>query len=346
MKVDFTIKEKLVGVFVITGAFILLSTIVVIGRGKDWFENYATFYSTFQESYNLQTNAAVKLYNTQIGKVNQITLVEDKVRVKLLILEQYISRIRTDTIATVESPTFIGSEYVSITPGNPDSPLIPEGGEIKSMERKSISDYMEEFEVEKTAKMFIGAVQNLSEITETLKDPEGPLFSALHTINRTLNRFDEIVMNVQNGKGFLGDLLKSEDIILTLRTELEQIRIILTHLEKATEQSPELMTRAVDGLTTIQDVSTELSKSAPMIRQILKQIDESMVNLATVIDNLKKGSYDVPKITQSTEKGIEEIRDGVENVDKVVRSLQKNILIRQNIPPEPVVDDMDAGLRE
>ena len=48
-------------------------------------------------------------------------------------------------MATVESPTLIGSEYISITPGSKTAPLVPPGGYIASMPRKSISNYMDEF---------------------------------------------------------------------------------------------------------------------------------------------------------------------------------------------------------
>jgi len=61
---------------------------------------------------------------TIIGKVKKITLTDDKVKVEQAILQEYASRIRNDTIAIVESPTFIGSEYVSIKPGAFDAPVI------------------------------------------------------------------------------------------------------------------------------------------------------------------------------------------------------------------------------
>ena len=61
--------------------------------------------------------------------------------------------------------------------------------------------------------------------------------------------------------------------------------------------------------------------------------------------NAEEGSYDIPRITQSARYGIEEIREGVENIDKVVQSLQQNVLIRSNLPPEPVGQNTDAGLR-
>lgn len=87
-----------------------------------WYYNYSGFtfnaFGSIDESYNLQINAAVELFKTDIGKVKKINLVENRVRVTLEILEEYAPRIRMDSIASVESPTFIGDGYVSIKPGS------------------------------------------------------------------------------------------------------------------------------------------------------------------------------------------------------------------------------------
>ncbi|MGD9212743.1 MAG: MlaD family protein, partial [Desulfobacteraceae bacterium] len=149
MDLTFNRMERIVGTFVIGIIILLLSTVVIIGRGKNWFEKSVIYFTTFNEGYNLQINTPVKLFKADIGKVKKITLVENKVKVKLSILQKYQSRIRMDSVAVVESPTFIGSEYVSIVPGSTEALPIPEEGEIPSRERTSIADILEKFQVEK-----------------------------------------------------------------------------------------------------------------------------------------------------------------------------------------------------
>jgi ABC-type transporter Mla subunit MlaD len=61
--------------------------------------------------------------------------------------------------------------------------------------------------------------------------------------------------------------------------------------------------------------------------------------------NLEKGSHDIPRVTQSAAQGIHEIRGAVDNIDKVVKSLKKNFLIKPNLSPEPEAENVDAGLR-
>lgn len=117
MELNYTKKEKLAGLFVFITAILLLTALIMIGRGKDWFKRHVTYYTTFTESYNLKEDADVKLLETKIGRVQEISLLRDRVRVKLIILEDYAPRIRLGSVATVKSPTLIGSEYISIKPG-------------------------------------------------------------------------------------------------------------------------------------------------------------------------------------------------------------------------------------
>ena len=317
MRITFDAREKIVGAFMVIMVILLLAIVVMLGRGKDWFETYVTYYTVFDEAYNLNENAQVKLYKADIGKVKSVRLEGDKVKVKLAILEDYASRIKTDSVAIVESPTFIGSEYVSIKPGTPKAAPIPENGTIPSQAKKSLDDVMAEFEVEKTAKMFVKSVQAFSEIVEHLQDPEGPLYASLDNMAEAMAHIEAVTREIREGKGSVGKLVYSEELIQEIYERISHVNKILVNIEDATQKAPEII--------------DSLKKSTEMINQILV--------------NIEKGSQDVPTVTKSTKHGIMEIRDSVEEIDKVVQSVQKNFLIRPNLPPEPEPENIDAGLR-
>jgi len=344
MEITYNRKEKIVGIFVISIALLLLSAIIVIGRGKNWFEKYNTYYTTFNESYNLKVGADVKLFKTNIGKVKAIT-VENKVKVKLVILEKYESRIRTNTLATVESPTLIGSEYISIIPGSADAPLLPQGGDISSKAKKSIADVMAEFEVEETVRKLVQAIQDIAEFTQTLNDPNGPLLSAFENINKTTQHVEAITRGIEDGDGTLGNLLTSTQLLDVILMRLKSVGEILASLSEASSKTPGTVDQAQTSLAGVEDVTRGVTESVAILKDILVQLETNMPTIKAILENVEKGSQDVPEITTSTITGIQEIRDGVENVDKVFQSLQKNVLIKSNLPPEAVGENTDAGLR-
>jgi phospholipid/cholesterol/gamma-HCH transport system substrate-binding protein len=331
MEVDYNKKEKIVGTFVIGMVVIMLAMLIIIGRGKDWFKTYITYYTTFDESYNLRENAAVKLYKTDIGKIKKITLAEDKVKVKLIILEDYSSRIRSDSVAIVDSPTFIGSEYIAIIPGTAEAPLIKEGGKIPSREKKSVDDILAEFEVEKTAKMVIPAIQDVAEIAQIMRDPKGPLFASLDSFNRTLSYFERVARDIEAGKGTIGGIIRSRELLDKILSDLDKLGEILENINKASSKTPVVMDQVQDNLAAIKKIGNDVSESVSSIKRIVKQVEEN---------------HDIPEITHSVKNGIKEIRDSVDEIDKVVQSLQENFLIKSNLPPEEEPENIDAGLRQ
>ncbi len=324
MEMEFSRKERVVGAFVIIVSLLLMATLVVIGRGKEWFATHVTYHTTFNESYNLQKNAAVKLFKTDIGKVKDITLQNDRVLVRLAIQEKYASRIRQDAIAVVESPTFIGSEYLSIIPGSSESPQIPEQGEIPSREKRSLEDFLTEFEVEKTAKMVVAVIQEFAMFAETFGDPKGPLYTALNNIEKTSQDAALIVAELRAGKGPLGTILRSEKLLKQIVGNLERMGAILENIDIAAAKAPAAMEQ---------------------VRKVLDDLYASTGDLKVIVDNIKAGSHKVPEITTTFQDGIDEIREGVEQIDRIVQSLRESFLIRANLPAEPVLESTDAQAR-
>lgn len=336
MDLEFSRRERIVGTFMVVIIALLLSTLFILGKGKGWFERYIPYYTVFEESYNLQRGAAVKLYNTDVGKVRRVTVTGNHVRVDLDILETYSSRIREDTIATVESPTLIGSEFVAIrTGGRSDAELIPPEGEIFSQEKKSIADILAEFQVEKTAKMVIGAVQDLAEMTETLKDPKGPVFTAMDTVN-------QILLDLQEGKGTLGSLLKSRELMEEIHIRMTEVSRILAHVEEAAAKTPKTVDLVNQNLEQVTVVGENVSGA---VEEVLASLRQELAKISRMVDDIEAAGKDVPAITRSTRSGIQEIREGIREIDKVVTSVQKNILIRGNLPEEAPAEALDADGR-
>jgi phospholipid/cholesterol/gamma-HCH transport system substrate-binding protein len=256
----------------------------------------------------------VKLFKAEIGHVTKVQLVGDAVRVQMSIFEEYHTRFREDTVVTVESPTFIGSEFVAVRPGKPDSPLIPPGGTVKSEEKKTIAQILAEYEVEETAKRLTETIRNLADIIDELRDPQGPLFVSLNSIEKNLKNLETVTTGLKEGEGTAGQLLRSDELIKRVNTSMERLDNVL---------------QSVEGVTP--EVTANLRESIEKIREI------------TV--TLEKGSREVPAVIRTTKRGIQEVRDGLNEVNRVVKALEQSPLIRGNLPPKPEGKDLDAGLR-
>jgi phospholipid/cholesterol/gamma-HCH transport system substrate-binding protein len=314
MELKFSRMDRVVGIFLIAILALMVGTVVLIGRGKDWFRPTVTYYTQFKENYNLAPGSSVKLYKAEIGHVKDVQLVGDAVRVRMSIFEEYHTRFREDTVATVESPTFIGSEYLAIRPGKPDSPLVPSGGTIKSEEKKTISQILAEYEVEETAKRLTETIRNLADIVEELKDPQGPLFTSLNSIEKNLKNLETVTTGLKEGEGTAGQLLRSDELINRVNASMGRLDNVLKNIEGATPE-------------------------------VTANLRESMEKIREITSNLEKGSREVPTVVRTTKRGIHEIREGIDEINRLVKALEKNPLIRGYIPPKPEGKDLDAGLR-
>jgi len=336
MVLKFGAKEQFVGIFLVITLFILTGAIVFIAQGKNWFKKHEQYHTFFKEGYNLSPGANVTLYHTKIGKVVKVRLTEDnRVRVDLKILAKYASKMREDTIATVESPTIIGSEYIAILPGTTQSPLLPPGTEIISTEKKALSDYMKEFKIEEKVEILSGIMKNIKEITDRLKDPEGGLFGTLDNIKemtarlkdpkgqifisldnihhmtdrlkdpkgelfQTLDNLASISQKIKKGEGAVGRLLIKDDLYRKIEEEINKVDSVLGNIELTTTRIPVIIDKAEKRLIEIKKPLTEL-------------------------DNILK---DVPEIMNTVKRELDAISD-------ILSSVKENFLIKRNLPPAP-----------
>jgi len=336
MDLKFGLREKLVGIFLVLTLFILTGAIVFIAQGKNWFKKHHPYHTYFKEGYNLAPGSKVTLYNTRIGKVVKVSLTEDnRVMVRLKILAKYTSRIREDTIATVESPTIIGSEYIAIIPGTIQRPLIPPGGEIPSKEKKALTDYMEDFKVgemlesltdiaknikEITERLkdpgggIFGTLDNIKEITARLKDPKGHLFTSLDNIRqttarlknpkrgifRTLDNLASITHSIKKGKGSAGRLLIKDDLYLKIEDKINKLDSILDNIQLTTARMPALIDETEKRIKEIKGPLTELEKTLKAVPEIMNTIQGEL-----------------------------------EEVNKITEAVKQNFLIKRYLPPAP-----------
>ncbi len=345
MVTDFSTKEKVVGMFGIFMAILLLATTIVIGRGKDWFRPTMTVYATFREGYNLEVNTPVKLYNTNIGKVKHIELAGEKVKVEMNIFKAFSDRMREGSVATVESPTLIGSEFVSIKPGPMDAPPLMDGALILSRAKKSIADILAEFEVEKTAKMVVDAVQGIAETAQQLRQPEGPLMTSLSQIEAITRHLEMVAADLQSGSGTAGSLLKSRELLESVLTQIDRLGPILEDLAAAVHKAPPTIDMVQENLASLQIVGDKTSVGLDQIHRILADVELSVVQLRRTLNNIEAGSAELPDIVRTTREGVQELRDGIESADEIMESVKQNPLIRSNLPVSPSPDATGAGLR-
>ncbi|MDD5451456.1 MAG: MlaD family protein [Desulfovibrionales bacterium] len=277
----FSIMEKMVGALLILTIIVVTGSVIVIGRGKAWFRDYGIYNIVFDEGYNLREGATVKIFNTDVGRVTSLEITpQNKVGVTIKILRGYSKLIRRDSVAVVASPTFIGSEYISISAGSPESPLISEEGTIPSKRKKSLSDYAEEFHLEEKFNALTRILYSLEETMDQIKDPEGPLLGTLWDLRAITN-------DIKRGQG-LGNVLVKNDLYEQLDRQMAHLEATLANAEKTSqglEQAARVLPEAMQEMRKIlHDIKTA-SRDAPAIAQGAR---ENLQKLDQILESAKR----------------------------------------------------------
>ena len=325
MRLQYSTMERMTGAFILLTLLIFLFTVAVVGRGKNWFRKHVVFYTTFDEGYNLVSGSRVKLLGTDIGSVVEVGLSEsNQARVKIRVLADYAPRIRANSVATVESPTVIGSEYININPGTTNAPPIPPEGEIPTKEKKKLTEYLEEYEVGAKLENIGKILEDLAQITGELKDPKGPLLGTLGSLNH-------ISKTVDAGEGSLGRLVKSDELHRQIQDELNAISRLVATLQETADH-------LAQAGSNIEEGSKNMEKTTRETPEMVDKVQDLLDRLLRVSAIMEKAMVEVPEISTQA-------REGMREVNLILQSVKENFLIRPNLPPTPESESHGLEIR-
>lgn len=282
MSLPYTRREKLAGLFFLTGMVIIFLSAVIVGGGRDWFRSHNTYYALYNDGYGLTPGGKVRLRRIDIGRVTRMELTENnKVKVHLSILAEYGDRITTDTVAAIGSPTFIGSEYVDIQPGSPKTEIIPPGGQIPSMERKSLEDYFRELRLDVMLARVEAIMVNIDSMTHQLQEPTGPFMGTLSDVRK-------ITSAVAEGEGTLGQLLSND-------AAFKEIQKILTDIQKITGNFTSVSGNLGESLPPIINkvnrITSQVERATRRAPDTMRGAQRGVDNANQVLESVKRNFF-------------------------------------------------------
>jgi phospholipid/cholesterol/gamma-HCH transport system substrate-binding protein len=106
------------GIFVILGLTLFVSTIYFVGKQKNIFGNTFHLRSQFKTVSGLKVGNNVRFSGINIGNVNDVELLTDtSVMVDMVIRKKYQEFIKTDARASIGSDGLMGDKVLTISPG-------------------------------------------------------------------------------------------------------------------------------------------------------------------------------------------------------------------------------------
>jgi phospholipid/cholesterol/gamma-HCH transport system substrate-binding protein len=123
--------EMVVGLFVLVGILCLGYLSIKLGKleliGGEIYEVQAEFNS----ASGLKPGSAIEIAGVEVGRIREITLIEDRAKVTLAVNNSV--KLYTDTIASIKTRGIIGEKFLALSPGGGGDPLKP-GDTIRDTE--------------------------------------------------------------------------------------------------------------------------------------------------------------------------------------------------------------------
>ena len=169
-------------IFVVAvSALSVLSVLTYLLSGGTWLKAKAYLTTYIPDSTGLEPGADVLLNGVKIGRVEsvQLTRLQDRnriVEVRLKIEEVFLPYIPEDSVTTIDSANLLGDEYININMGRSPQP-VRAGGQLRFPPPSNL-------------------MQNID----------------LRQFEAQLRTIDQIIQDIQAGKGPLGQFVMSDDL--------------------------------------------------------------------------------------------------------------------------------------
>jgi phospholipid/cholesterol/gamma-HCH transport system substrate-binding protein len=285
------------GSVVMGGLLFLVLMLYMIGKNRSLFGSTYKLKARFCNVQGLVAGNNVRFSGIETGTVKRISIVNDTIiEVEMLINKKMQSIIKRNAVASIGTEGLVGNKVVNIIPGRqPSSPAI-EGDILLTRESVDTDDMAKTLfktnndvaEIAAELKLTVQRINNSKAFWHLLEDESIPreLRTSLGNIRHAtakagtlVNSLQDIVTDIQAGKGSVGALLRDTSFALDLKEVLAKIKEVEIKADSLTAE----ITRMVAGIQ--QDVN---GGRGP-VNALLK--DSGMVvKLNASLDNIQKGT--------------------------------------------------------
>lgn len=276
MKKGLSVEAKVgVFVFLVLGFFIFMT--FELRHYPERKRGYA-IYAYFKNVAGVYEATPVHLEGLKIGVVESLEYKEGRILVKMRIKEGI--RIKRDAIAVIKTKGVLGSAYIDITHGNPESGELKEGDFIEKTRVPVDMDHLlqKTYEIEEDIKSVTGSLRkSLGE-----KEGEERMSALLENISGFFENVREMTEGVDRDFKTLVSLLKED---------FEKLR---DFIDKAN--------------SSISENKDDLRETIKKARELSEKLDRVIAQVQGILDDVESGKGTVGKLfkDEETAKKIEE----------------------------------------
>ena len=222
-------------------ALIILGVLIVLLTGNESpFASHAEIYTYMDDSAALAQGAPVRLNGIAVGKVKSIGLSGSKeprriVKITLEIDEKYFPSIPVDSVASISAENLLGTKYINIKSGKSGATIRP-GQELRSLDTHEFDELMQQgYPLLNSLQDTLNKINDIVGQVEVGKGTIGKLLVDEELYNRFLaiaSEGQKIVAAVNSGKGTVGHLVYDDQLYNDVRASIARVDTLLEGLQQ------------------------------------------------------------------------------------------------------------------
>ncbi len=303
-----SVAQKLrLGIFVILGIIIFISTVYFIGKRQQLFGKTESLQARFENVNGLQEGNNVRFSGINVGYVKTIEIINDTViNIEMNIDKDAMKFIKKNAVASIASDGLVGNMIVNITPNTENAPLAKSGDVLKTEKRLTTEDL-------------------------------------LKTLNKTNNNAEQITTNllevsekINNGTGTLGLLLNDKNLSNDVKFGVSDLKSSITNIKKTSYETTKTISeinQILSGINNKGNIVAVLKDSAVAnkMRRAITHLDESSQNINKTVGNLNE-TISNAKTGKGAINYLSNDANLVKNIDSTMNNLNKaSSLLNQNL---------------
>lgn len=289
-----------VGLFVFVGIALIVALMVNFSRGVGMFQPKYEITMRTRSVAGLKPTAAVFLSGVKVGSVKDVELDPRSkgVIVRLSILEKF--PLRNDSRFVIEQQGVLGDQFVNISPGTPEAPVLKNGDEVSGDAPFNLQ------EVAHSATVLLKRFDQLGEtVAEAIARVNNQVLDAqtLSNLSQTIGNFSAISARTVGMIDNASDIISNSGPVLALSLtnlvafsrKLDEVAMkvdeaIVTNRVELNESMKNLR----DATESLKQMTAEMQSGKGLVGGLLKdeelrsQISVTVNNLAVASSNLSR----------------------------------------------------------
>ncbi len=310
-------EEIKVGVVVVVAVVLFLTALVFVGGVNLLRRKKVTYTTYFKFAGGLEPGSFVRFGGFKVGTVRSARIdPQDSTRIRVRLLVDAGTPVRTNSRARISTLGFLGENYVEVSPGTRDAPLLPPGSEIPTVEIVQLADVFNNVNnITLNANKLVNVlddrflvlsdnanqlINNINALTgeENRQHFNSVLANADSMLKESRPRVDQTLGNLETASAKLSPTIDNANATITKTHELagHLDQVVLDNRKEIHDALLQLQTSLADARRMIGDLDDTLNSNRANLDETLENIRISSRNLKQFTDTIKQQPYSLVRI--------------------------------------------------